>query len=409
MNTEKLATAASTAKEHAEKTRQFVRGLFNLDRATLEAEDMVEDCFTRHDVPQGPHVLPDLKDEQGDMLVTADGHTVTSRLSMDDVTIGSESPALPIYLACFPLSFLAMKSFSLFGFPVLAYLPVVAYFSFLFLFAGVKRFMAFTFLMGIAPLLLFVLPLVLPFGLGRQLLGQAGVTQLIGICAVVIPASLCLILKRLTNRDYARNLAETANATHSPLISSIRNTNNEARTKQLAAALQDKTYPIDLGQATGTLTAHGDPFAPDRGLPFRQTVQDVRTNFIFIGAQGTGKTTGIKNEYAGIVKEELWEKKVAHVELTTPWIQVPVGDRETMKRVVDGEEFDKLLEQGKRNHMEVEQANADADAASQEAVKEAIGLRSEELGRALTAFEEQEVRTEIEQLIAIELYKLNHA
>lgn len=67
-----------------------------------------------------------------------------------------------------------------------------------------------------------------------------------------------------------------------------------ARKQQAEEAMKDTSPLITYGIATGTLTAKWDGFAPDKGLPVRQSVFDLSTHQLTIGSTGRGKTELIK-------------------------------------------------------------------------------------------------------------------
>lgn len=68
----------------------------------------------------------------------------------------------------------------------------------------------------------------------------------------------------------------------------------EARAKQLANAMADKSPFIPLGTSTGLLAQRRDPLAPSEpGLPVGLTINDLSTHLLVLGGSGTGKTSGV--------------------------------------------------------------------------------------------------------------------
>ncbi|HSH26673.1 MAG TPA: TraM recognition domain-containing protein, partial [Wenzhouxiangella sp.] len=67
----------------------------------------------------------------------------------------------------------------------------------------------------------------------------------------------------------------------------------EARKEQLERATIDETPFIKLGTSTGILEARGDPLAPNGGITFGYTSNDMAVPTIVLGGSGTGKTRGV--------------------------------------------------------------------------------------------------------------------
>lgn len=65
-----------------------------------------------------------------------------------------------------------------------------------------------------------------------------------------------------------------------------------ARAKQVESAIKDTSPFIPVGTSLGVLTSQLDGYAPDEGLPFGQTLNDLDTHLLIFGPTGSGKTSG---------------------------------------------------------------------------------------------------------------------
>jgi hypothetical protein len=70
------------------------------------------------------------------------------------------------------------------------------------------------------------------------------------------------------------------------------NRHSSAREQQCQKALKDKSPFVNMGTSMGVLTNQMDGYAPDAGLPFGLTLDDLSTHMLILGPTGSGKTSG---------------------------------------------------------------------------------------------------------------------
>ena len=130
-----------------------------------------------------------------------------------------------------------------------------------------------------------------------------------------------------------------------------------ARTKQIEAAIKDKSTKVQLGVTTGLLAQRRDPLAPSEGgLPFILSVQDLSAHLGVLGATGTGKTSGVIRP------------------LVRQWLEHDEGGllvldgKGTLPLELAGREDYQLISPEHTNFNPVEQLNPDAVAETMQAL-----------------------------------------
>lgn len=318
--------------------------LLPVERYFVAARDEARRLCERWDVPRGKEVKEDLRDVRGRYQLTADGHRITGLLLDADMQHGSDSPAFPLLLALFPI----LAAFVVFGQPVFGFLaPTLG--SIALLVVALLCIPTLGFLGTIGALMLGVMmPLSAGMSLGgfggmsggwsvNQLaaLGPAAVMPLIfgvgallfltkhpfgavlmraacfflsisllellslplhvphGLVSWLAACSLPLIF--VTHRHVVRALALAHQGNTATIASSmpLATAHIAARAQQAEQAAKDCTAFIQYGTAKGVFVGKMDPFSPDEGLPFGQTINDLDVHKVTFGSTGTGKTSAV--------------------------------------------------------------------------------------------------------------------
>lgn len=126
-------------------------------------------------------------------------------------------------------------------------------------------------------------------------------------CIVVLPPSVtpvffallgcwpALSYSRRYELNHALRLNDQGTATAAAgNTGALVNAHKKARAAQVEAAIKDTSPFIRYGTAQGKFTALHDNLAPDPGLPFGQTLNDIKqTNLVIVGEIGSGKSSGV--------------------------------------------------------------------------------------------------------------------
>lgn len=310
------------------------------------AVDTANELTARPDVPQGPDVPPDLRDTASRFHGLAGGMMLAGRLKSDILLHGSVSSAMPLLAAILAI-LTALAAVIGFASPVLlsiVLLAMAATLAAVNLAAGLSGVLM---LMGMClacalvgawlpSVMSWLLPSIMGGGLKfaaigllavaaaafvlHSLTGRRGVAlsaaaiggtltlsfvlQAIGAADGVIralwllvPCSLPWLLNMLDERNHALTLqlqAQLASAENSGALAS---SHKHARAEQAKRAAADNSGFIQLGVAKGILTKKHDGFAPDKGLSFGLSPDDVSKHIIVFGDPGSGKTTGFMKPY----------------------------------------------------------------------------------------------------------------
>ncbi|MCO8552923.1 hypothetical protein KGP84_22520 [Burkholderia multivorans] len=320
-------------QQKLEKTSKYMKGLFPIQQYANEEEEIINDCFERHDVPKVDHPrVRDLNDRHGDGLVNSNGFPTAGILVQEDFHVGGDSPVVPIVLG------MAGFVFGLFQFLNNIHLQSVAMIVialYALLAIKIKRLMFFDFKsfgLFTAIIILALLFGAYEFFTHMDTLMQAyamhgsqasSIFSYFSFLSLLLPFWSMLIPYVYYKRTFGRYILELADVgtTHNGAIASNLRSQGAARSKQMAKALEDLTWFVKIGRATGKLSARGDSFAPDKGLDFGQTVQDQRQHGFYFGAPGTGKTTSLKNIMAGVIKDEIWKEELEFAVQMVPEIK----------------------------------------------------------------------------------------
>lgn len=269
--------------------------LFDWEKINKEGKEFIADMSSRHDIPQGKNIPKHLQDKIGTWQVSRSGYPVPGQVLTDDVSIGSRSPALPIYIGLYSLIAVLAGLLPQLGLGFL--FPIIAALYFI----GFVSFFGFLATIGFAFLTVGSLALI-PY--------VAGPLSMVGISASTIasvlglvPAFLPLLYLYKVTDTRASQLAHQAHEFGHSAVNAPKTGRNEARWIQAIDAIKDKTKFIRYGTAMGALSFNGDSFAPDPGLPFGQTTNDMSTHVAVFGETGAGKTTQLRTIMKQIVED----------------------------------------------------------------------------------------------------------
>lgn len=321
-----------------------------VERAKAEALALT----VRHDVPVGPDVPADLKDERGRFFGTPNGFRISGRMLTDDLLMGSPPPTIPLLFALLPVLTLATVLLNFVAGPLGMLLGAAMLGTAVWtLNASVQRMWV---VVGIA--FGIAVPLLLGEGWIFRLLpetvlravfnpssplhsvavrtfyvgvlgGLAGITMAVWFFArdraaagrfaawslgilvaffvsvAVLPAFLkpvfwfgigalpAVLYTRAQKRNRALRLAFQGQKATMESTGSLQLAHVKARAKQAARAREDFSGLVVLGKAKGVFTRLHDGYAPDEGLPFGLTLNDLAQHLIIFGASGTGKTGSV--------------------------------------------------------------------------------------------------------------------
>lgn len=272
---------------------------YGIDTIRKQAEAFTRSMFERHDLSR-EQTTDDLRDTAPRFLKTREGRRVSANLTREDLGWGSPSTALVFLHASWPAVVAIFTALASIDSPFAV---------------GVRPLIAMMFL---ATALLMLTLGVIDVRPGTQIgdktirdAGFLGWLQRILVLAIFlggvqIPALwLVFSLFSLKNRfsyvikEHDRRMANLrgqgamAAGEAAPIAERMGEAHIEAREAQRKAALTDKSPFFQIGTATGTLTAVGDGYAPDRGLPLGMTANDLSTSLMVFGETGSGKTSGL--------------------------------------------------------------------------------------------------------------------
>ena len=274
---------------------QLLSNFLPIKRWTEEAKKHADSLGLARHVPHRDTIPADLKDRQGNFLVTENGFSVAGRMLPEEVDIGTASPFLPIYIGLYALVFVASKLLTTMGFAMLASVLHLVYFAgFFTLFGGLATFGMVAVTVGAAA--------TLSFAGGIPVVGQfASKFQMVFLA---LPAFFPFLYWFFSNRKRASQLAYQSDLFSTSVLSGPKTKPNKARFAQAERAEQDKTHFTQYGVSTGAFSFFGDEFGPDAGLAMGQTTNDQATNLIFFGAIGSGKTTTLRTVFKGVIDAE---------------------------------------------------------------------------------------------------------
>lgn len=296
-------------KEKVQKAGIFVKSLFPLEQYAQEAQAIIDDCFERHDVPKIDHPrVRDLNDRHGDGLENSNGFPVAGIIAQEDYVFGGPSPVIPLAIGLWAFIFGLVTFFVKIHFLIgaLALGAICTYFlSRVIGNIGALAMLIASFLFEALNMAQMVFPIFGAFtAFAQHFFGN--LTPLVfKLPLFFIP----VLYYRGSYKRYAQSIADVGMTRNGVIATNIR-PDGEARTKQTAKALQDESWFNQVGIATGELSARGDSFAPDAGLPFGQTQEDQRRHGFYFGAPGTGKTTTLKNVMSGVIKDEIYQEEI---------------------------------------------------------------------------------------------------
>jgi hypothetical protein len=262
---------------------QTLGALIGMDRIRQQAWDETCDLTERHDVPSGEHVPEDLRDKMGFFWHTRNGYRVSGRMLPSDMLQGSPSAAMPLILVLFSL--LAPMTIGL-GF---------VFGSWMWAIIATPLLLAYLVLMHklFASGITFVMLLALTMSIGHNFLPFGMIGSFVGIFAQLTLVFAPRWYARRVANDRAHKLAVRGSQVLQAETGLLARTHIGPRRLQLENALRDNSPFICLGTASGTFHHFMDGYAPDPGLPFGLTCEDLSTHFVVFGKTGTGKTSGI--------------------------------------------------------------------------------------------------------------------
>jgi len=259
------------------------------------------DLFYRHDIPVGSNVPKDLADIEGPLQLTKSGFPVAGRLLPEETSIGSRSPALPLYIALYALVAVLISLLPVIGLGFLAPIIIALYFI------GFVGFFGFLSAVGFS---------ILTVGASSALLYAAAPLAMTGIAMStaqsflnILPGVLPILYLFFTTKQRASEKAHQGATYASAARNAPKSHKNPARHMQAIRAMSDKTDFIVYGTAKGNLTFNGDSFAPDEGLQMGQSVNDLSTHLAIFGSTGSGKTTQLRTIFSQIANEPEGDKE----------------------------------------------------------------------------------------------------
>jgi len=226
-------------------------------------------------------------------MLTKNGYPVSGQVFREDVTVGSRSPILPILLVGWVVLLPFMSMLGSVG-----KLLSVFYIICLYMYFG---FWATALMVGLIVTPTFLLGYLGPIANLFKQVSPISLTTLLGL----LPAILPMIYWYKTNKSRANELMVQGSAFKGFAMNSIKTGFNKARWSQAKNAIKDKSAFVSIGKSTGSFSSTGDSFAPDAGLDFGLTTDDLSKHMLILGSTGTGKTSaGLRPFIKGIVDEE---------------------------------------------------------------------------------------------------------
>lgn len=309
-------------------------------RIVEEAKAEATTLTLRHDVPQGPDVPTDLKDEKGRFF--GQGYRIAGRMLTDDLLRGSPTPTAPVVLALLPVltQLAVVLNNVLGGFGTLLGISFLATALWALNEAVQRRWVLIAAAMGVG------IPLVLGQGLLQGFIpaaagfGAARLLMPVGIAILVVtglvwffahdrraaarflswslglavafmlvlallPRALhpvfwlgvgalpALIYTRQQTKGRALRLAYQGQVATMESTGKLKGAHIDSRRQQVENAMADASTFVQLGVAKGVFTALHDGYAPDAGLPFGLTHNDLAQHLVCMGGTGTGKTSRV--------------------------------------------------------------------------------------------------------------------
>lgn len=268
-----------------------------------QASKHIRSIAFAHHVPHRDTIPADLKDKEGNFLMTDNGFPVAGRMLPEEIGVGSDSPALPIIIGFYSVVFILSGLLTAIGLGKVALALNIVYFAVFFAFFGIWGtliMLAGTVGATTAVAMGSSLPVV------GQVIGSFSNTILAAVAYSPALAPLVyLFFKKRARAAALVNLDKTFGGATDGLPKTVK---NKARFLQAANAEKDSSFFCPYGTSTGALGRTGDEFAPDQGLQFGQTTKDQATNLAYFGAIGTGKTTNLRNVFKQRVLAEKMEK-----------------------------------------------------------------------------------------------------
>lgn len=248
-----------------------------------EAKELVEHISGRADLPEKCQV-PYLDDKKGDFIITKNGFPVTGYCLPEDFSVGSTSPAIPLYLGLYSLVLLATMVLGGIGLSKFALVIQLAYFFGMVSFFGLWR----TFLF-----LVVTTSLSTAYYMVTRFLPLPEQFNVILTFSGVIPCFIPVFTWAWLSRRRARQLVRQAERANGAAQNAPKSKKDDGRFKQHANCKADTSPRVKLGTATGTLTSYGDSYAPDMGLEMGMSINDLSTHFMVFGPTGSGKTSSV--------------------------------------------------------------------------------------------------------------------
>lgn len=257
----------------------------------------VNDCGASHHNTNDPKVSPDLRDKEGTWQLTRNGYPVTGRILEEQFHMGTQSPALPFYMALWAVVAMVSGILNSIGIPYIGPTLIAAYMIGFFLYFGWASALGVGF---------FVLAPGLAVYAAAPALQHIGLNlEFVGWIAGLVPVFLPLLYLFFKVKREAGRLAYEGAANNGAVLSAPRAIPNQARFKQDKNDIKDKSHLIIFGTATGRLARNGDELSPDAGLPFGLKTSDLSKHLFICGSTGSGKTTsGLRPVWMGFIEEE---------------------------------------------------------------------------------------------------------
>ena len=257
---------------------QLLANFLPISKWSQEAKAHADSLGLARHVPHRDTIPEDLRDKQGNFLVTDNGFSVAGRMLPEEVDIGTASPFLPLYIGLYALVFVVSKLMTTMGMDVVASgLHLVYFAGFFSLFGGLATLGMVAVTVGAAV----SLSLAASIPVVGQFVGKFETVFL------ALPAFFPLLYWFFANRKRASQLAYQSDLFSASALSGPKTKPNRARFEQAQRAEQDNTHFTQYGVATGAFSHFGDEFAPDAGMPVGQTSNDQATNLLFFGAIGS--------------------------------------------------------------------------------------------------------------------------
>lgn len=274
---------------------QLLANFLPIKKWAHEAKQHADSLGLARHVPHRDTIPADLKDREGNFLVTENGFSVAGRMLAEEVDIGTASPFLPIYIGLYALVFVVSKLMTTIGLDVIATALHLVYFAgFFTLFGALATIGMAAVTVGAAS--------TLAFASSFPVVGQF--VSKFETVFLSLPAFFPLLYWFFSNRKRASQLAYQSDLFSASALSGPKTKPNLARFAQAERAEQDKTHFTQYGVSTGSFSHFGDEFGPDAGLAIGQTANDQSTNLLFFGAIGSGKTTTLRTVFKGVIDAE---------------------------------------------------------------------------------------------------------